>query len=58
MYVVTFWKSFSYPIRKNKMISQHFLNLKEKTWELQIIHLFYYKLDAAFILLFLKERCP
>ena len=45
-------------MQKNKMISQNFLKLKEKTWELQIIHLFYYKLDAAFILLFWKGRCP
>ena len=26
-------------MQKNKIISQHLLNLKEKTWELQIIHI-------------------
>ena len=26
-------------MRKNKIISQHLLKLKEKTWELQIIHI-------------------
>ena len=45
-------------MQENKVISQHLLKLKEKTWELQIIHIiFYYKLDDAFILLFWKGRC-
>ena len=39
MYVVTVWKLFSHPKQENKIISQHLLKLKEKTWELQIIHI-------------------